>query len=177
MQAEMLAQLKRDDARILDELLDADDLVDDEERVSMDSIPLDDYRVAARTCGTNQFGFSKTSALRVRAFRLSQSPAFRNFILCVITRSSHTSPSSRNPTEHCTQQTEGQMVLWAKPSASIVFLSSARSDSSDDWLYRRWSSRARLAIAASYFLAKKASRSATIREAKDFDLVSSARAS
>eukprot|EP01043_Picozoa_sp_COSAG02_P072448 COSAG02_NODE_13659_length_1366_cov_1.048145_2_plen_164_part_01 len=84
IQAEMLAQLKRDDARILDDLLDADDLADEEERVSMDSIPLDDYRVAERTCGTNQFGFSKTSELRVSAFRLSQSPAFRNFILVVI---------------------------------------------------------------------------------------------
>lgn len=83
-QAEMLAKLKRDDARILDELLDAGDLMEKEEKVTMVSIELDDYRVAARSCGVNQFGFSKTSAVRVNAFRLSQAPMFRNFILAII---------------------------------------------------------------------------------------------
>jgi hypothetical protein len=78
-QAEMLAKLKRDDAKILDELLDSD-LVEEEERVSMDSIQLDDYRVADKSCGC----FTKASWLRVNAFWISQTEAFRNFILMVI---------------------------------------------------------------------------------------------
>ena len=71
-QAEMLAKLKRDDARIMDELLDSDDTAAEEERMSMDTIPLDDYRVADRTCGLRSHGdFSRTSLIFLSLFSLN----------------------------------------------------------------------------------------------------------
>ena len=83
-QAEMLAKLKRDDARIMDELLDSDNAAEEEEHISMDTTPLDDYRVADRTCGLREFGLGKQNALRMNVFYVSQMPIFHNFILFVI---------------------------------------------------------------------------------------------